>query len=224
MASLRLMSLVLCALVLSGCGSAIFHARFDSGAGSPQGAPPGSPTDDQIRVNSTANPVVSAGKLVFSPTGGHSAFFFSRPVQNSDSRKTVFWIGRLTSGSGPFVFQLSAENAPGTPFATNPLTLSFANKQVKVTDLNDAQLHSAPLVANGEHRVFVSLRLQPGSEHYRITIGQATAPEIEFTGTLPALTATWIKTHSRILLKAGFLPATGSDQYVIDEIIMRELQ
>ena len=218
----RLVSLVLCATVVAGCGGPIFHAKFDTGSGSPQGAPPGSPSDDQIRVNSTANPVVSGGKLVFAPTGS-AGFFFSHPVQSPSSRKTIFWIGQLIAGSGPFVFQISADNAPGTPFATNPVSLSFDKNGVKVTDLNDAQLHSAALVANGEHRVFVSLRLQAGSENYRITIAQPTAPEIEFTGLLPSLTANWIKTHSRLLLKAQFQPTSGTDQYVIDEIIMREV-
>jgi hypothetical protein len=128
----RLVSLVLCATVLTGCGGPIFHAKFDTGSGSPQGAPPGNPSDDQIRVNSTANPVVSAGKLVFAPTGS-AAFFFSHPVESTSSRKTIFWIGRLIAGSGPFVFQISADNAPGTPFATNPVSLSFDKNGVTVT-------------------------------------------------------------------------------------------
>ena len=103
------------------------------------------------------------------------------------------------------MFQISADNAPGTPFAASPVSLSFDKNAVKVTDLNDAQLHTAALVANGEHRVFVSLRLQAGSENYRITVAQPTAPEIEFTGPLPSLTANWIKTHSP--LAEGPVPA-----------------
>ncbi len=69
--------------------------------------------------------------------------------------------------------------------------------------------------------VHISLRL--GSGTYRMTIQQSGAPEIEFNGTLDPLTANWMKSHSRVVLQAGFFPgATGTDAYTMDDVIMRE--
>lgn len=211
---------VLSTSLLTGCATAIFKADFQGWpSGSPAGAPPGSPSDDQITVPQ-GSPVVSSSKLVLNPPD--MAYFFSQPVGDPDLTRTIFWIGRLKSGDGPFAVLLSAENAPGTSFLTNPLELRFSNSDVKVIDVppGEAVLHSHALVSNTEHRVFISLRMKVGT--YRMTIQQAGAAEIEFTGQLNPLTANWIKTHSRILLAAQFHPtATASDEYEMDDIIMR---
>lgn len=119
---LLVIALGLGATVASGCGALIFNANFDTDSGSPAGPPPGSPSDDQIVVQDPGNPVVSAARIVFHPPQD-KAYFFSHPVKESSSTKTVFWKGRLVSGDGPFGFLLSAENVPGTPFLTNPLEL-----------------------------------------------------------------------------------------------------
>jgi hypothetical protein len=61
------------------------------------------------------------------------------------------------------------------------------------------------------------------AETYRISVQQPGAAEFEFNGQLNPLTANWIKTKSRIVLQAGFFPnATGTDEYAISEVIMRE--
>lgn len=219
---LLLVAFSLTVVVASGCGTLIFNADFNADSGSPDGPPPGSPSDDQIVVQDPGNPVVSSAQVVFHPPQDKT-FFFSRPVKESTSTKTVFWKGRLVSGDGPFGFLLSAENAPGTPFLTNPMELKFTNNQVQVIALppGNAVLHSHALVPNSQHDVFISLRLKSGT--YRMTIQQSGAPEIEFTGALDPLTANTIKNHSRIVLQAGFLPnATGTDEYTMDDVIMRE--
>jgi hypothetical protein len=218
-----LLLIVLSTTLLTGCATAIFKADFQGWpSGSPAGAPPGSPSDDQITVQNSGNPVVSGSKLVFDAGSEDTAYFFSHPVGDPDLTRTIFWIGRLKSGDGPYTVLLSGENSPGTPFLTNPLELRFSNNEVKVIDLppSNAVLHSHALSPNAEHRVFVSLRIKSGT--YRITIQQATAPEIEFNGPLNPLTANWIKTHSRIILAASFLNASASDEYEMDDIIMRK--
>lgn len=219
---LRLACVLGSAALWAGCGVVIFKADFQGASGSPAGSPPGPPSGDQIVVQDPANPVVSASRLVFHPPQ-EKAFFFSSPVQDPEATKTVFWIGRLKTGDGPFVFLVSADDTPGSVFLVNPMELRFSNNEVKVIGLppGNAVLHSHSLVPNEEHRVFISLR--PKSATYRMTIQQSGAAEIVFTGNLDPLTANWIKSKSRIVLEAGFLPnATGTDEYEMDEVIMRE--
>jgi hypothetical protein len=209
--------LALIGIVSIGCGAAILEAHFSSGSGSPQGAIPGNPADDHISVQSGSNPTVNAGQLVFTATND-KASFFSRPVNKPDTTKTIFWKGQLTSGSGPFHVHVTANNTVLNTFPTNPLWLRFTNNQVKLFDLNDAELKSAALVPNGPHEVFISLRLDSGT--YYISIKQTSAPEILWQGSLPQLTTNWIKSQSRILLMASFSNGTGT--YTMDDVIMRE--
>jgi len=214
---------VLSTVPLAGCGTVILKAAFAGWpAASPAGPPPGPPSNDQIVVQDQGNPVVSGPELIYHPPQ-KNAYFFSHPVANANATKTIFWIGRLKSGNGPFSFLVSADNTPGSIFLTNPLELRFSNNEVKVIDLNDTVLHSHPLNANSEHQVFISLRLQSGT--YRITVQQPDAAEFEFDGQLNPLTANWIKSKARIVLETGFLPnATGTDEYAISQVIMREDQ
>lgn len=221
---LRMSSVVGSLILLAGCGSLILNSNFQGASGSPAGAPPGPPSDDQIVVQDPANPVISASELRFKPPQD-KAFFFSHPVQQAESTKTIFWKGHLKSGDGPFTFLISGHNTPASIFLTNPLEVSFSNNEVKLIGPppNNAVLHTHALSQNTEHQVFISLRLKSGT--YRMTIQQPTAPEIEFTGQLSPLTGDWIKSHSRIVLQAGFLSgATSTDEYVMDDVIMREKQ
>jgi hypothetical protein len=173
-------------------------------------------------VQDQANPSGSGAELVFHPPQDQ-ALFFSHPVQNANATKTVFWIGRLKSGDGPFSLLLSADDTPASISLTNPMEFRFSNNELKVIDLppNNTVLHTHALLPNTEHRVFISLRLQ--AETYRISVQQPGAAEFEFNGQLNPLTANWIKTKSRIVLQAGFFPnATGTDEYAISEVTMRE--
>jgi hypothetical protein len=117
---------------------------------------------------------------------------------------------------------ISAANSPGSIFLTNPVHLQFSNNNVQMIGLPPANniLHSHSLTSNGAHDVFVSLRLKSGT--YSITIQQPSVPEFVFTGSLDALTTNWIKSQSRIVMQAGFLSATASDEYKMDDVIMRE--
>ena len=222
MKQIRLTLIISMAAASVGCGGPIFKANFNGWTGSPAGNPPGQPTADRITVQNQSNPVVSGSALSFDPPGNH-AYLFSSPVKTADSTKTLFWVGRLKSGDGPFVFLVSGHDSPGTPFLTNPLELKFTNNNVQLIGPppNSTLLGSRSLVPNTEHRVFISLRLK--TQTYRITIQQAGAPEIELTGPLNPLTVNWIKSRSRIVLSAAFLHhATSTDEYVMDDVIMRE--
>jgi hypothetical protein len=209
--------LALMGIASTGCGATLLEAHFSSGSGSPQGSIPGNPADDHISVQSGSNPTVNAGLLVFTATNDR-AYFFSRPVDKPDTTKTIFWKGQLTSGSGPFHFHVTANNTVSNTFPTNALQLRITNNQVKLLDLNDAELKSAALVPNGPHEVFISLRLD--SATYYISIKQPSAPEILWQGALPQLTTNWIKSQSRVLLMANFFNGTGT--YTMDDVIMRE--
>jgi hypothetical protein len=222
MRSMRRLAWVLGSLtVWAGCGTVIFNAKFQGASGSPAGSPPGAPAGDQIVVLNPANPVASNSHLVFHPSEG-KALFFSTTIQDANATKTVYWVGHLKSGNGPFSFLVSADDSPGSIFLTNPVELKFTDHDVTVIGLppGNAVLHSHALLPNAEHSVFISLRLQ--SSTYRMTIQQSGAPEIEFTGNLDPLTVNWIKSKKRIVLQASFLGGTGNDEYDMDDVIMRE--
>lgn len=214
-----LMTLV-AAFLGSGCASTlIFRSSFSAGTGSPQGSPFGDPPGDEITVQSTGNPLLTAGHLTFDAPNG-STFFFSRPVESTTSTKTIYFTGHLTSGDGPFIHFVQAYNSVGTPFPDNPLELRFTDTTVEVRDPFDNVLHSSSIPANQPHDVFISLRL--GTDTYRITIQQTGPAEIEFTGSLPATTANVLK-RDRIALNSRFGPgASVSDTYEMDDVIMRE--
>ena len=209
--------LALNGIASTGCGATLLDARFSSGSGSPQGLIPGNPTDDHISVQSMSNPTLNAGVLVFTATNDTTSFF-SRPVNKPDATKTIFWKGQLNTGSGPFLFHVTAYQTVINTFPTNPLSLRFTNNQVKLLDYNDTELKSAALVPNGPHDVFISLRLDSGT--YYISIKQPDAPEILWQGPLPQATTNWVKSQPRILLMANFFNGTGT--YTMDEVIMRE--
>jgi hypothetical protein len=209
--------LALVQITSTGCGATILDARFSSGSGSPQGPIPGNPTDDHISVQNASNPTLNAGALVFTATN-HTASFFSRPVGQADTGKSIFWKGHLNTGSGPFHFNVTAYHAVGNTFPTNPLALRFTNNQVKLFDLNDTELKSASLLANAPHDVYVGLNLK--FETYYISIKQSGAAEILWQGSVPQQTINHIKSQPRILLMANFFNGTGT--YTIDEVIMRE--
>jgi hypothetical protein len=210
-------TLALMGIASTGCGATLLEAHFSSGSGSPQGAISGNPADDHISVQSASNPTINAGVLVFTATNDTTSFF-SRPVNKPDSTKTIFWKGQLTSGSGPFLCHVTAYHTVSNTFPTNPILLRFTNNQVKLLDLNNAELKSAALVPNGPHEVFISLRLDSGT--YYISIKQTSAPEILWQGSLPQLTTNWIKSQPRILLMVNFFNGTGT--YTMDDVIMRE--
>jgi hypothetical protein len=215
--TLRAGMLALIAMLFTGCGSIIHQARFSAGSGSPQGSVPGNPTDDHITVQSTANPTLNAGVLVFNATN-HTTSFFSRSVGKPDSTKTISWRGQLNTGSGPFHLHVTAYHTVSNTFPTDPLLLRFTNNQVSLLDHNDAELKSGALLPNGPHEVFISLRL--GSGTYYISIKQPGAAEILWQGSLPQPTTNWIKSQPRILLMANFFNGTGT--YTMDDVIMRE--
>lgn len=176
-------------------------------------------TRARAEVVTTANPLLTSGTLTFHTPEG-STFFFSRPVDSTTSTKTIYFTGHLMSGDGPFIHFVQAYDSVGTPFPENPLELRFAETTVEVRDLLDNVLHSSSIPSNARHTVFMSLRL--GTDTYRITIPHATADEIEFTGSLPPATASTLK-RDRIALNSRFGPgASPSDQYVMDDVIMRE--
>jgi hypothetical protein len=209
--------LALVQITSTGCGATILDARFSSGSGSPQGSIPGNPTDDHISVQNQSNPTINAGMLAFTATN-HTTSFFSRPVGQADTGKTIFWKGQLSTGSGPFHFHVTAHNTVGNTFPTNPLLLKFTNNQVKLIDLNDTELKSASLLTNAPHDVYVGLNLKFGT--YYISIKQSGAPEILWQGSVPQQTVNHIKSQPRILLMANFFNGNGT--YKIDEVIMRE--
>jgi hypothetical protein len=209
--------LVLMGIASTGCGASLLDARFSSGSGSPQGSIPGNPADDHITVQSLSNPTINAGVLVFTAANDTTSFF-SRPVGKADTTKTIFWKGQLNSGSGPFLFHVTAYHTIMNTFPANPISLRFTHNQVKLLDMNDAELKSAALTPNGPHEVFISLQLDSGT--YYISIKQPTAPEILWQGPLPQVTANWIKSQPRVLLMARFWNATGT--YTMDDVIMRE--
>ncbi len=207
-------------LAATGCANKILNAQFSSGSGTPHGPIPSSPSDDHISVLNQQNPLLTGGTLVFSSASTDKTSFFTRPVAKSDSTKTIYWEGHLDSGAGPFVFFVTAYHSIGNTFPTNPLELRITNNQVKLIGMpNDTLFQTASLVPNTPHKVFISLRLGTGT--YRITIQQAGAPEIVWQGSLPQLTANYIKSQPRLLLMAGFAPAsTGT--YIMDNLIIRE--
>lgn len=209
--------LALLGIASTGCGAILLDARFSSGSGSPQGPIPGNPTDDHISVQSMSNPALNAGVLGFSATNDTTSLF-SRPVNKPDATKTIFWKGQLNTGSGPFLFHVTAHQTVINTFPTNPLSLRFTNNQVKLLDNNDTELKSAALVPNGPHEVFISLRLDSGT--YYISIKQPGAPEILWQGSLPQATTNWIKSQPRLLLMARFVNGNGT--YTMDDVIMRE--
>jgi hypothetical protein len=215
-----LWALFLLSNAVIGCGTLILKADFQGVSGSPSGSIPGSPNDDQIVVQSPTNPVVSGSVLVFHPS--EKTFFFSRSIQDPNATKTIFWKGHMTSGNGPYSVLISAANSVGSIFLTNAVALQFTNNQVKMIGLPPANntLHTHSLTPNGAHEVFVSLRLNSGT--YSITIQQPAVPEFVFTGSLDSLTTNWIKNHSRIVMEAGFFSATATDEYKMDDVIMRE--
>lgn len=215
--SLRVGMLALVGMASTGCGAIVLESRFSSGSGTPQGPIPGNPTDDHISVQSTSNPTLNAGVLVFTATDDTTSFF-SRPVSTPDSTKTISWEGRLNTGSGPFHFNITAYHTVGNTFATNPLWLKFTNTQVQLFDYNNAELKSGALVPNGPHTVYVSLRLESGT--YYISIKQPGAAEILWQGPIPQATTNWIKSQPRLLLMANFFNGTGT--YTMDTLIMRE--
>ena len=209
--------LALIGIASTGCGGTLLDARFNTGSGSPNGAIPGNPTDDHISVQSSSNPTLNAGVLVFTATN-HTTSFFSRPVSQPDTNKSIFWKGQLNTGSGPFHFHVTAHHTVGNTFPTNPLLLRFTNDQVKLIDHNNTELKSAALVANGPHDAYIGLNMNFGT--YYISIKQPAAPEILWQGPVPQATIDWIKSQPRLLLMANFFNGTGT--YTIDEVIMRE--
>jgi hypothetical protein len=214
---LRVGILAVIGIASTGCGAIVLESRFSSGSGTPQGPIPGNPTGDHISVQSTSNPTLNAGVLVFTATN-HTTSFFSRPVSTPDTTKTISWEGRLSTGSGPFLFHITAYHTVGNTFPTNPLSLRFTNTQVQLFDYNDAELKSGALVPNGPHTVYVSLR--PDSATYYISIKQPGAAEILWQGAIPQATINWIKSQPRILLMAFFFNGTGT--YTMDTVVMRE--
>jgi hypothetical protein len=220
-----LRTLILLGIVpVAGCGKVILRANFQGWPqGSPAGPPPGQPGDDQITVQNAGNPAVSGSQLVFH-LPAQNAYFFSHPVQVLSANRTAFWIGQLKEGNGPFSVLISGDDTPGTPFLTNPLIFQFTSNEVKVIDHSNNVLHSHALNPNGEHQVFLSLRLQSGT--YSINIKQPGASEIVLSGSLSPLTANWIKSQPRLLMQASFLAggASGTNEYVMRDVIMREKQ
>jgi hypothetical protein len=217
---------VLCVLslfVAAGCKKTIFKANFQNyPQGSPAGPPPGDPTDDQIVVYETNNPVVIGSTLVFRPPE-RKGYFFSHPVANTEATKTVFWIGRLRKGDGPFIVSISADKTPHPTFAGNPLWMKIYDNKIEILATGPATplLHSHALTKNGWHEIFITL--DPQKETYSISVRQEELPEFKFTGQLHPWTVKQLKENPRILMEATFsLSATASDEYEIKQVIMRE--
>ncbi|MDH3459130.1 MAG: hypothetical protein OER90_19995 [Gemmatimonadota bacterium] len=217
---LMAMAVVLIAAT-AGCATKILDARFSSGSGTPHGPIPFDPSDDHISVLNQQNPVLTAGTLVFSAASEATTSYFTRPVAKTSSTKTIYWEGHLQSGAGPIASFVTAYHTVGNTFPTNPLELRITNNEVKLIGPppNNTVLHTASLVPNTPHDVFISLRLGTGT--YRITIQQPGAPEIVWQGSLPQLTANYIKSQPRLLLMTSFAPgATGT--YTMDNVLIRE--
>lgn len=219
--TMRMAMTVALVLATAGCGSKILDARFSSGSGTPHGSIPGNPSDDHISVVNQSNPVLSSGTLVFNAASEDTTSFFTRPVAKSNSKKTIFWEGHLVSGAGPKSFFVTAYHTVANTFPTNPLELQFTNNEVKLIGPppSNSVLKTAPLVPNGPHEIFISLRLGTGT--YRITVTQPGAPQIEWQGSIPQSTASYIASQPRLLLMTSFAPETNGS-YVMDNVIIRE--
>lgn len=216
------------ALLLAGCGTVILKADFQSFPSG--GLLPGKPDDDHVLV--AGNPVFSGSKLIFHSPPPSSAAFFSRPVQEPDATKNIFWRGRLKSGDGPVDFWVFGQNTVGQLLFTDPLVLSFSSSKVEVIDKSSPPfpvLHSKSLTQNAAYEIFMSFRLSEGT--YYISVqepisAQGAGAQIEFSGPLNLLTINSLKNHSRLVLWVSLSQIFGSSaasEYEMDDLIMREM-
>ena len=206
------------ALLSVGCGTTkILETSFSSGTGSPAGSIPGTPTDDHITVQSNSSPTINAGNLEFN--SNDRAYFHSRPVDSANSTKTVFFVGKLTGGSGPYkVWFQGGKSTPGNPFPQEGLELSISTAGFKLRDTqSSAQLQAGDIVNGADHQVFVSLRL--GSGTYSVSIKQTGAAEISWTGNLNANSLNFFKANPRVVM---FVGRTGGGGYIVRSVLMRE--
>lgn len=207
----------------TGCtATTILNASFDGLSGSPQGSIPGAPDDDHISIDA-GSPSMQVGDLVFQHPPADRLFFSSREVKKADSTRTIQWTGkRTTQQNEPFAVDISALNGVGINPPESPLTLKILKSGAELRFHDGTLAHSAPLVTNGEHTVFISLRL--GSGTYAVSIKQPNTAEIAWSGNLPSATTNWIKSKSRMHVRAGF-PSTGgtpNSVYRMYSILMRE--
>lgn len=213
--------LVLSPLLSAGCGTVILKADFQNAPSG--GLLPGKPDDDHVLLSGN---VVFSGSLILHSPPASAAAFFSRPVEEPEATKTIFWKGRLKSGDGPIIFWVFGQNAVGGVLSVPPWELEFTSNEVKVSDTSSLPfpvLHSHSLNQNGEHEVFLSFRLKSGT--FWFSIQQPGAPEIVFTGPLNPLMVSSLKDHSRLVLSARLASTLGSSatsEYEMDDVIMRE--
>lgn len=216
----RIGLIALC-LSVAGCSTKILYAPFSTDVGSsPHGSIPFNPQDDHISVQDQQNPkIVSPGYLELKSGGSHNTSFFTRPVAQSNSTKTIAWIGQLTAGTGPVSHLVTAYHSVSNTFPTSPLELRISDNQVRLIGPNNTELKTSPFQLYTLHSVFISLRL--GSGTYSVKITQQNQPEIAWQGQLPAATLNQLTSQPRLLLMTSFSPG-GTGTYTMDDVLIRE--
>ena len=207
-------------LLAAGCGTVILKADFQS---SPSGTIlPGPPDDDHILVGA-AN-AVSGGLLRLQSPPSTSAAFFSRPVQDPEAKKWIAWTGQFKSGTASVsVWIFGRPSVGGGTLITAPF-LDISSNEVTVLETSSSQPpQTHPLIQNGVHRVFVSVR--PKSGTFWISITQSGAAEIVVTGQLGSATATSLKDHPRVVLWVSIgtlLGSSATSEYQMDDVSIEE--
>lgn len=216
----RLVTISLLALVLSGCGSEILKALFDTDSGSPHGPLPGAPEDDHASAVNLANPKISNGELVFTPANTEYISFYSKRVASVSSDKTITWSGHLQAGSGPFSVLIYSHDPVMNTFPIDPMILRFTDNHVDLAFSNETPMASSDLPPNDPHVVFITLQLSAGT--YKISITNTQAPKVVWTGPIPTATLTQLQSKPRLVLAAKFLSSASTGRYHLDDLVMRE--
>jgi len=229
MKNLLLMLFAVSIIMLSGCGPSylIFKSGF-SFSGSPKYLPPAASDEQDIRVFDQNNPIGNNSALVFNSNTSGRTLFVSRPITDSEAKKTIFLHGHLKTGNGPFLILISALNLPDL---SGPLTSWLKLRIVN----NVAQLYIKPnsslaevdldypkaIFQNEKHQIFVSLR--PKLMSYYITMTQQGAPQLKWSGPLPASFVNEIKNHSHLVMEAKFMSTVGTNEYRMNSLEMKEI-
>jgi hypothetical protein len=227
--------------ILSGCGAAIFDAKFDqfNGAlGSPIGPVPGPPEGDFILAQGDDRFAQIAGNALLlrqpgagTSTGGYTGRIYlgSARVAHEHTSRTIFFIGRFTGdtafNTAPLAVDISAQDSSSLePWPNQQLRLNLSNSDVELLNSSEALLQGpSPLQYNQKHRVFISLFPEEG--RYSVTITQPSEQKIEWSGALPNGTANLLMNRRRIVVRLSFPEGVSSafvSSYTLDEAVMRE--
>jgi hypothetical protein len=214
---------VLCMMLPTGCAKIILKADFQGWpSGSPAGHPPGPPSDDQILVGDSDNPVVQSSALKFDHNSTSNTFFFSHPITEPEATKTIFWRGNYVSGDGTISFMISGHS--GTPVSTflgEPIHLKLIGNEFIIIDAYNNLLFSTTFNQNLNHDVSVTLQIK--SKKFKISMRQPEVPEIVYNGQISDFLVNELKNATRVVMKVDCLNnQPGQDEYRLYEVIMRE--